>query len=408
MASGTVSPIKIVNNQIISKNNEDKNKNKRNLSTSSTPPQSPSYTASIKKAKTFVTTNRYSVLSVDEPTIENRNIISDNQNEEQPNTTNNAPEKILPPPIFIKGVLDYIGLLNQFKQIIGPNTFSCQSTSTHLKVQTDTPDNYRKIIHLLKEIDAQYHTYQLQSDKSLRVVIRNLHPSTPETDITTALEEIGFTVRNVTNVKHHQTKISLPMFFVDIDPNGGSDTDIFSITSILYTKIKIEEPHKKRQIPQCQNCQSYGHTRSYCAYPPLCVKCGENHPSSSCTKSPDLPAKCGLCQGAHPANYKGCTIYQKISRKHNNHTSNKKAQHPPNLNANPVYQQQQPATENTPRSRTYANVTEGHQSANSNTPTNINEISLLKFLDEFKSIINPLISLLTTVLSNLINTNNAN
>lgn len=410
MASKTVSPIKIVNSRIISKNNEDKNKNKRNLSTSSTPPQSPSYTVCIKKAKSFITPNRYRVLSVDEPTIENLNVISDNQNEEHPNTSNNTPKTILPPPIFIKGVLNYMGLLDQFKQLIGPNTFSCKSTSTHLKVQTDTSDNYRKIIHLLKEINAQYHTYQLQSDKPLRVVIRNLHPSTPESDITTALEELGFTVRNVTNLKHHLTKTSLPMFFIDVDPNGESVTDIFSVSSILHTKVKIEEPHKKRQIPQCQNCQSYGHTRSYCAYPPICVKCGGNHLSLSCTKSPDLPAKCGLCQGAHPANYKGCVIYQTISRKRNNNIPSKKAQQspPPSLytNTNPDFQQQQPNSESTPRSRTYANVTEGHQSANFNTSTNINETSLLKFLDEFKSIINPLISLLTSVLTNLINTKN--
>lgn len=216
-------------------------------------------------------------------------------------------------------------------------------------------------------------------------------------------------MRNVTNVKHHQTKISLPMFFIGIDPNGENDTDIFSITSILHTKVKIEEPYKKRQIPQCQNCQTYGHTRSYCAYPPICVKCGENHLSSSCTKSPDLPAKCGLCQGAHPANYKGCTIYQTISRKHNINTSSKKAQQspPPNLIINTNPDHQQPGSENTPRSRTYAYVTEGHQSANRNTPINTNETSLQKFLDEFKSILIPLIFLLTTVLSNFTNTKNA-
>ena len=331
ITSRTVSPIKILNNQIISKN-----KNKHSFSTSSTPPQSRSYTTSIKKAKLFVTSNRFSVLSVDEPAIDNLNVISENPIEEQPNTTSNTPKTILPPPNFIKGVHNYMGLLNQFKQIIGPNTFSCKSTSTYLKVQTDTPDNYRKIIHLLKEINAQYHTYQLQSDKPLRVVIRNLHPSTPESDIRTTIEEIGYTVRNVTNIKHHQTKTSLPMFFIDINPNEESDADIFSITSILHTKVKIEEPHKKRQIPQCLNCQNYGHTRSYCAYPPICVKCGQNHLSSSCTKSPDLPAKCGLCQGAYPVNYKGCTTYQTIYRKRNNNYTSKKAQQPPPLISTPT------------------------------------------------------------------------
>jgi hypothetical protein len=38
------------------------------------------------------------------------------------------------------------------------------------------------------------------------------------------------------------------MFF--FDPND-SVIDIFSITSILHTKVKIEEPYKKRQISQC-------------------------------------------------------------------------------------------------------------------------------------------------------------
>jgi len=177
------------------------------------------------------------------------------------------------PPIFIKGVQDYIGLHNHLKDITGPDSFSCKSTSTHLKIQADTPDNYRKIIHYLKESNAQYHIYQLQSDKSLRVVIRNLHPSTLEADIASAIKEKGHTVRNVTNVKHQQTKTPLPLF-VDIDLNESA-CDIFSITSLLHTKIKIEEPYKKRQIPQCQNCQSYGHRRSYCAYHPMCVKCGE-------------------------------------------------------------------------------------------------------------------------------------
>jgi len=29
--------------------------------------------------------------------------------------------------------------------------------------------------------------------------------------------------------------------------------------------------------------------------------------------SDDLSAKCGVCQGAHPANYKGCIIYKQIN-----------------------------------------------------------------------------------------------
>jgi hypothetical protein len=71
----------------------------------------------------------------------------------------------------------------------------------------------------------------------------------------------------------------LPIFFVDLAPETISKK-IFNITSLLNTKIKVEEPHKRREIPQCQNSQSYGHTKGYCLYSPRCVKCGEHHLTS--------------------------------------------------------------------------------------------------------------------------------
>jgi len=143
-----------------------------------------------------LTPNRYEALILDktDPNTE-ENIDCDRQHETpsqgQSHNTNNVPKVILPPSIFVKGVLDYIGLRDNLKDLIGPNNFSCKSTSAHLKIQTDCPDSYRKLIHFLKNINAQYHTYQLQSGKSLRVVIKNFHPTTPVEDITTTIEEIG-------------------------------------------------------------------------------------------------------------------------------------------------------------------------------------------------------------------------
>ncbi|KAL4104538.1 hypothetical protein QTP88_019833 [Uroleucon formosanum] len=192
------------------------------------------------------------------------------------------------------------------------NEWSCKSTSTHLKLQPNTPENYSKIIHFLNENEAQFHTYQLQSDKASTVVIRNLHSSTLVSEISSALEEIGHSVRKVTNILHYQTKNPLPLFFVDLKPDEHNN-DVFDITSILHTKIKIEEPHIQRHIPQCIKCLSYGHTKSYCSHLPRCVKCGGDHFTASCTKSRESPAICALCNGNHPANYKGCIIYKETS-----------------------------------------------------------------------------------------------
>jgi len=162
--------------------------------------------------------------------------------------------------------------------------------------------------------NAKFHTYQLPEDRAHRVVIRHLHPTTPINVIKEALEEEGFSVRNVTNVLHHTTKNKLPLFFVDLEPENKSES-IYDLKRLLRCVITVEEPHKKRIIPQCSRCQQYQHTKGYCNHSPKCVKCGEGHLTSVCEKSRDVPAKCALCGGAHPANYKGCQVYSELKRR---------------------------------------------------------------------------------------------
>jgi len=65
---------------------------------------------------------------------------------------------------------------------------------------------YRALIQFLKTEIAEYHTYKLKEDKTLRVVIRNLNPSTPLTPIKYELEVRCFEVRQVTNVLHKVRK----------------------------------------------------------------------------------------------------------------------------------------------------------------------------------------------------------
>lgn len=85
---------------------------------------------------------------------------------------------------------------------------------------------------------------------------------------------------------------------------------------------------------QCKRCQRFGHTKNQCFRPFRCVKCGNEHPTSSCTKTPDTDATCANCQEKHPASYKGCAKYKqykdkilktKLTSKENNPTRDTKA-----------------------------------------------------------------------------------
>lgn len=110
---------------------------------------------------------------------------------------------------------------------------------------------------------------------------------------------------------------------------------IFDIENIYYTKVVIEEPRKKKHIPQCVRCQQYGHTRSYCNYAPRCVRCGLAHESSTCIKTRDTPAKCANCKGEHPANYRGCqTLRELRAQKKARHNMHQRVEPPPSFNPN--------------------------------------------------------------------------
>jgi hypothetical protein len=267
---------------------------KRNLpdSTNSSSPDNSQH--KIKNKKLFVTANRYEILTQNEHSI----VPTDIPTFETPIIE----EQIKPPPpIFVKGIINFSDLCTTLIELIGVDNFLCKSSLDCTKMQTATPDSYRTLIHFLKDQKAQYHTYQLKEDKPKRAVIRNLHPSTSTDLIKNELELRLFEVRKFTNVLHKTSKCPLALFFIDLEPTDISN-NIFKLSSLLHTKIKVEEPYKPKVISQCLNCQEYGHTRAYCGYPDRCVHCSANHSSSECIKSRDTLAKCILRSGDPPAN----------------------------------------------------------------------------------------------------------
>ncbi|KAL4085078.1 hypothetical protein QTP88_027370 [Uroleucon formosanum] len=112
-----------------------------------------------------------------------------------------------PPPVFVKGVADFPELCKKLIEIIGVDNFVCKASADKLKIQTSNSDSYRTLVRYLKEEKAQYHTYQLREDKPLRIVIRNLHPSTPAETIKEELELLSFEVRQ-------NPRTILPKFFI--------------------------------------------------------------------------------------------------------------------------------------------------------------------------------------------------
>jgi len=117
--------------------------------------------------------------------------------------------------------------------------------------------------------------------------------------------------------------------------------------------------------------------------------------------------RCALCTGNHPANYRGCTIYKNLQQHKKTNLNNHKLHVNPSYKSNNV-QDSHPRNTNSynPLSgqfQTYAQATRG-QHIKSDIPTPTPDINSLmtSFVSELKTLINPLISLLTQVISSLL------
>lgn len=233
------------------------------------------------------------------------------------NTKSNSLEPVVPkpPPIFVSGVAN-IQPLKMLLNEIAPGEFVLKILAKNeVKIQLKTAENYSNITKALLERKTEFHTYKLKQDRSYNVVLRGMHPSIPVEEIKEELEKIGFTVTNISNIRERVTKKPLPLFFIGLKPTENNK-EIFEVQSLLSTKVKFEAPKKKRELPQCIRCQRYGHTKHFCNRTPRCVKCTGSHFTQECPrKGINKDVKCVLCDGNHPANYKGCLVYKQLQQK---------------------------------------------------------------------------------------------
>ena len=243
--------------------------------------------------------------------------LADNKMETETETANTpppSPKVLKPPPVFIHGVQDFKTLKNTLQAKITNNLVLKNVQEGQIRVQMETPEDYKKLIVLLDEKKTLYHSYQGKDNRKFRVVVKGLHHSTEDGEIISSLKDHGHTVHSVGKIFSRQ-KIQLPMFYVnlELDPKNKN---IFNINRLLCQVVTVEPPRARKVVPQCANCQRFGHTKKYCKLSPRCVKCTQMHATADCErKTRDDHVKCVLCEGNHPANWKGCIKYKEAYSK---------------------------------------------------------------------------------------------
>ena len=140
----------------------------------------------------------------------------------------------------------------------------------------------------------------------------------------------------------------------------------------------------------------------------VCIRCGAGHKSPDCQNQRLDPPKCVLYSDNHPSSYKGSSIYKDLQ------WAKRKPFTPSNLvltNTNIKYnftnvKDSHPTNDTHPNQSnshtpTYAQATSGRHSNTAPPSTPDLNMTITRFLEEFKSLLNPLMSLLTKVIEKL-------
>jgi hypothetical protein len=190
-----------------------------------------------------------------------------------------------------------------------------KTKTNRLLLYTQTEKDYEILLREVKQAQRAYHTYPLPQTQQPRLVLKGLPANITIEEIRDDLQMRNLKVAHVRQLIRmdkptEQILQKFPIFVVTFQASTDL-REVYKTNKICHCIVSWEKYKPKRPIPQCFNCQQFGHSSAYCGRPPKCVKCGQLHPTSDCKKQPSDPPTCANRGGDHPANYSGGPEYQK-------------------------------------------------------------------------------------------------
>lgn len=259
---------------------------------------------------TVQTNNRYSVLSQ----VESEESDDQGTQPTQPTHTTQQREKV--PPIFMgKGNgLNYLLVHQDIKSNV-ENEFTTMITRDNcFKIQLSSIEDYRKLTKYYEDNNINIYSYQAKADKPLSVVMKLVPESLKDEEIAKELKLLNLPIISVTRLLFNKKPTTTCAILLT---NTDAAKEIFKLEYILNAKIYIEIRRKSSHIPQCHNCQRFGHTKNYCRLESRCVKCNEKHQKNACQKTAQQKPMCVNCKGEHPASYRGCPYHLELLQQRN-------------------------------------------------------------------------------------------
>lgn len=195
-------------------------------------------------------------------------------------------------------------------------------------VCTFNPEDYESVKSKLNEAGIKFYTFTPPTDKPKKLVLKGIDSMFTVEEIKEDLLTQTQQLINITQMKSMRKtdpKI-LNMYQVTFKSECNLGDVKRSIRYCCNYAVQWEDYRKPKSFlgTQCFRCQRYGHTAKNCGMDFRCLKCGNSHQIGDCPKLPAEKPKCANCCKEHPANYKGCEVFQTYKQSMNRKTSSNK------------------------------------------------------------------------------------
>jgi hypothetical protein len=237
-----------------------------------------------------------------------------------------------PPSIVLTTATNLMQLQKRIRDIVTGN-FEFRSTRSGTRIVTKEMADFSAIQKHLDNNNLSYFTFFPKSEKPIKAVVRHLPSNTPAQDICDGLVDLRFDIISIKQMSASRRSTSegsvpqnLPLFLITL-PRTEKSQEIFRLTALCHTAIRVEAYRAQSGLTQCNNCQQFGHVWANCRQPPRCLWCGGGHLHKECPEkdnaaSTPASSNCQLAEGEkpHPANYRGCRLAKEELQKKSQRT----------------------------------------------------------------------------------------
>ncbi|RZC41369.1 PRE C2HC and/or Herpes U47 domain containing protein [Asbolus verrucosus] len=195
--------------------------------------------------------NRFEALSTNTDTTEKieSNTVNEKETVEKQNST----------PIYLRNKEKWASV-NKLLEVKKINITKATNTKDGIRIQLQTEYDYRTMYNLFKQKDLEFHTHQLKTEKTLKVVAKGIPVEVDEKEIHDDLKSKGYPAVKITRM-NKKGNVPADMVIIEIKREYKS---IYNIENINGLIIKVEALRSNGQNVQCHRCQLYGHIQKNC------------------------------------------------------------------------------------------------------------------------------------------------